>query len=200
MNRKTRRMRKYLIVVACIALVLGVAIGGTVAWLADSSEKVENTFTPSTIDVTLTESKPTNKTAQMIPGAEIKKDPKVTVTNADVAAWVFVKVTESDNLDDFISYEIDAAWKVVPGYTAGDKECVYYCHVAKNANSTLSVLKGDVVNVLGTVTKDDMDTTKDFTEPKLSFEAFVIQSEHLVDSENKELGEDDIAAIWEMAN
>lgn len=193
-TRSARRMRKMLVVVAALTLILGMAIGGTVAWLQDSSEQVTNTFTASAIDVSLAETVPANKTAQMIPGATIKKDPKVTVDNADVDAWVFVKITESANLNSFISYKIADGWTRVTGV-----ENVYYRHVGKgDATKTFSVLKDDQVKVLTTVKKEDMTGT--FTNPTMAFDAYVIQSENLVNTSGTPLTETDIATIWGMVS
>lgn len=95
------------LMLACVLLICGV-VGGTVAWLTAQTPEVKNTFTESDIDITLEETKPENKTAPMVPGWKIDKDPKVTVESDSEDCWLFVKITESTNpdLDDYIAYEI----------------------------------------------------------------------------------------------
>lgn len=95
------------LVLACVLLVGGV-IGGTLAWLTADGGSVTNTFTESDIDIELSEKKPENKTAPMVPGWKIDKDPKVTVAENSEDCWLFVKITESTtpDLDAYIAYEI----------------------------------------------------------------------------------------------
>ena len=121
-RRRTERMSVALLL--AVVLLVGGVIGGTVAWLTADSGKVTNTFTESDIDITLSEENPTDKTAAMVPGWKIDKDPKVTVADDSEDCWLFVKITESTNpdLDAYIAYEIadkyDATnnttgWKIV---------------------------------------------------------------------------------------
>ena len=102
------------LVMACVLLVGGV-IGGTVAWLTADGGSVTNTFTESDIDIKLKETKPVDKTAPMVPGWTIEKDPKVTVEDGSEDCWLFVKITESTtpDLDAYISYAIAAGWEIV---------------------------------------------------------------------------------------
>ena len=102
------------LVLACVLLVGGV-IGGTVAWLTADGGSVTNTFTESDIDIKLEETKPVDKTAPMVPGWTIDKDPKVTVKAGSEDCWLFVKITESTtpDLDDYISYAIASGWETV---------------------------------------------------------------------------------------
>lgn len=69
--------KKSLALLVAVVLVIGCVIGGTLAWLTDSTEQVKNTFTTSDIDITLTET--TGTEYKMVPGYTIAKDPKATV-------------------------------------------------------------------------------------------------------------------------
>ena len=76
--RGARRARKSLgrkaLVVLSLMMVLAVAaVGGTLAWLTDSTQEVKNTFTTSDIDITLAET--TGTSYKMVPGFTITKDP-----------------------------------------------------------------------------------------------------------------------------
>ena len=145
-------------------------VGGTLAWLTDRTAEVKNTFTVGDINIGLTE---TTTDYKMVPGNTIAKDPTVTVKANSEACWLFVQVTESENLDTFITYAIAEGWTALPGVDG-----VYYREVpASNVDQTFSVLKGDAVTVKDTVTKE-MLTAKDFTNPTLTFKAYAIQKDH----------------------
>ena len=76
--------------------------------MADRSDReVKNTFTVGDINIGLTE---TTTDYKMVPGNTIAKDPTVTVKAESEACWLFVKVTESENLDTFITYAIAEGW------------------------------------------------------------------------------------------
>lgn len=115
-SRKRRSNHsKSLALVLSLILVIGCVAGGTLAWLTADSGPVTNTFTESNIVITLDETKPQNKTAPMVPGWTIDKDPKVTVADGSEDCWLFVKITESTepNLDAYISYAIASGWEIV---------------------------------------------------------------------------------------
>lgn len=164
---------KTLIVALAVMLVVGCAVGGTLAWLTDTTGPVVNTFTVGNIDIDLAE---TTTNFKMVPGATISKDPKVTVKAGSEACWLFVQVTESDNLGSFISYTVDSNWTALTGVTG-----VYYREVADlsaaTADVVYSVLTNDQVTVKDTVTKDMMDaiTNQTATAPTLTFKAYAVQ-------------------------
>ena len=156
-----------------VLLACGV-VGGTLAWLTDKSDEVENVFTPSDINVTLTESKSTNpddkdqnvntNSYKMIPGFTIAKDPKATVVSGSEDCYVFVKVEKSANFDNYMTYAIAEGWTELTE-AAGSNYKVYYMvfdskSTAENKpvmGTPYSILSGNVVNVKDTVTKDMMN-------------------------------------------
>lgn len=155
------------LVLALTLLVAGV-VGGTLAWLTDQTAEVKNTFTVGDINIGLTE---TTTDYKMVPGNTIAKDPTVTVKANSEACWLFVKVTESANLDDFITYAIATGWTELE---AG----VYYREVpASAADQTFSVLAGDAVTVKSDVTRAMLETAKT-DAPTLTFKAYAIQKDH----------------------
>lgn len=115
---------KHIALVVAITLLLGCAIGGTLAWLMDTSDTVTNTFSTSTIGVELkehtynaengtlnsetTESGVSNY--KMVPGWTIPKDPEAWITDGSEAAILFVQVEESQNFDTFMTYAIADGW------------------------------------------------------------------------------------------
>ena len=149
--------KKTLALFLVLALAFGGVIGGTVAWLTDTSEPVVNTFTDSDIEITLTETDAVDNanSYKMVPGYTISKDPKVTVEAGSEKCYLFVKLDKSDNFDSFLTYEIADGWTALSGVANVYYRNVYYRVVDTNEMGTaFSVLKDDQVTVLGTVTKE----------------------------------------------
>ena len=168
--------KKHVLVTIALMLVMCIAsIGGTIAWLTATDDPVTNTFTPSSLDLTLVE---TTTDYKMVPGDTISKDPKVTVTT-DVPAWLFVKVTESTqpDLDNFITWSIANGWTALETYNDTASELIYYREVS--ATGTFEVLSGNSVTVKDSVTDDMMDaiTGDNVAKPTLKFDAYAIQKE-----------------------
>lgn len=160
--------KKTLALVLALTLLVAGVVGGTLAWLTDQTAEVKNTFTVGDINIGLTE---TTTDYKMVPGNTIAKDPTVTVKANSEACWLFVQVTESENLDTFITYAIAEGWTEL-------QDGVYYREVpASAADQTFSVLADNAVTVKDTVTKE-MLTAKDFANPTLTFKAYAIQKAH----------------------
>lgn len=162
--------KKTLALVLALTLLVAGVIGGTLAWLTDQTAEVKNTFTVGDINIGLTE---TTADYKMVPGNTIAKDPTVTVKANSEACWLFVKVTESTDLKDFIAYAIAEGWTALPGVDG-----VYYREVpASAADQTFSVLAGDAVTVKSDVTRTMLETAKT-DAPTLTFKAYAIQRDH----------------------
>lgn len=160
--------KKTLALVLALTLLVAGVVGGTLAWLTDQTAEVKNTFTVGDINIDLTE---TNRDYKMVPGNTIAKDPTVTVKANSEACWLFVKVTESENLDTFITYAIAEGWTKL-------QDGVYYREVpASAADQTFSVLAGDAVTVKSDVTRTMLETAKT-DAPTLTFQAYAIQKDH----------------------
>ena len=163
--------KKTLALVLALTLLVAGVVGGTLAWLTDRTAEVKNTFTVGDINIGLTE---TTTDYKMVPGNTIAKDPIVTVKANSEACWLFVQVTESENLDTFITYAIAEGWTALPGVDG-----VYYRGVsASDADQTFPVLAGNAVTVKNTVTKE-MLTAKDFANPTLTFKAYAVQKDNV---------------------
>ena len=161
--------KKTLALVLALTLLVAGVVGGTLAWLTDQTAEVKNTFTVGDINIDLTE---TNRDYKMVPGNTIAKDPTVTVKANSEACWLFVKVTESENLDTFITYAIAEGWTKL-------QDGVYYREVsASDDDQTFSVLAGNAVTVNNTVTKE-MLTAKAFANPTLTFKAYAVQKDNV---------------------
>lgn len=171
------KMNKKLIVAtaACAALLIG-SISTSLAWLLDTTDEVKNTFSTSTLGVTLTETDPTltteNKNVaglniQMVPGWTYHKDPKVTVNAKSEDCYVFLKVEKSAGLDTFLAYTISDEWTVLQ--SASTDTYTVYCreYTKNNASQTYDILVEGTYNsysyadnqvlVKPEITKEQMD-------------------------------------------
>lgn len=170
-------MKKKVLSIVAVVLVLCCAIGGTLAWLTDKTASVKNTFTVGDINIELTE---TTTNYKMVPGNTISKDPKVTVKANSEACWLFVKVEKSANFDSFMSYVMADGWTQGDGKDIPDN--VFYREVpATTADTSFDVLKNNQVQVLGTVTKTQMENIKSGTiaAPTLTFTAYAVQKDNV---------------------
>lgn len=185
---KAGRSFRGLVLVLALALIVGVAGGATFAWLTAESDTVTNTFTYGDINIDLAES--TGSDYKIIPGVDIKKDPKVTVKAGSEACWLFVKVEEEGTfVADKVTYSIADGWTKGNG-TNNIPANVYYREVdAKDAAQEFPVLKDNKITVSDTLTKIDI---KDIltTTPKLSITAYAIQKDGMTDA----------AAAWAAIN
>lgn len=163
--------KKTLALVLALTLLVAGVVGGTLAWLTDQTAEVKNTFTVGDINIGLTE---TTADYKMVPGNTIAKDPTVTVKANSEACWLFVQVTESTDLKDFITYAIAEGWTALPGVDG-----VYYREVpASAADRTFSVLAGNAVTVKSNVTRTMLETAKTHA-PTLTFKAYAVQQDNV---------------------
>ncbi len=161
--------KRTMALLAAVLLVVGVAIGGTLAWLTAKSDTVTNTFTTSDIKITLEETKGgTDRTFKMIPGYTIEKDPKVKVLEGSEACFLFVKLEKSANFDKYMTYEMANGWEAL-----ADVPNVYYREVT-TIPVEYDVLKNNQVTVNGTVTTTDMKAAET-DKPTLTVSAYASQ-------------------------
>lgn len=201
MRRKKKKIGlpvRTLIAMFAVTLLLGGAIGGTMAWLTSTSSEVENTFSPSTIEIKLKETDATKdgeilkKSYKMVPGDTLSKDPKVTFDKESEPCWLFVKVEESTNFGIYMSYDMADGWNKLDGQPG-----VYYREVngegtpaMVSANTYFEILANNEVTVSEDVTKDQMDALTESNYPTLSFKAYAIQKANI----------DDAAIAWSKLN
>ncbi len=186
-KRRSVSGRLFVLMLALV-LVLGCAVGGTVAWLVAKTDPVVNTFTYGDINIDLTETKPTNQQAKIIPGVDIEKDPKVTVKAGSEACWLFVKVEEEGTfVANKVTYSVDDGW--TKGNGTKIPENVYYRAVdAVTTDTDFAVLKDNKIYVREELSKSDIQSIT--TQPKLTFTAYAVQKDGMADA----------AAAWAAAN
>jgi len=89
-------MKKKLTIVVSLLLVMALSIGGTIAWLTDTTDAIQNTFTVGNVKIDLTETDvedndtPLANSYKMVPGKTIDKDPTVTVEAGSEASLTSV--------------------------------------------------------------------------------------------------------------
>ena len=170
MNTKHRRSisGKMFVTMLAVVLLVGCIIGGTVAWLTDQTNPITNTFTYGDINITLQET--TGKDYKIIPGVDIRKDPKVTVKANSEDCWLFVKVAASGTfVEDKVTYAVAEGWTALTG-----NDGVYYRAVSSGtADQSFSVLAGDQIIVSKDLTKDEIKSIT--ANPTLTFTAYAVQ-------------------------
>ena len=180
-NRRRSVSSRTFIAMLALVLVIGCAVGGTVAWLVSSTDPVVNTFTYGDINIELTETKPENQQAKIIPGVNIDKDPKVTVKKDSEACWLFVKVEEEGT---FVANKV--TYSIADGWTKGDgtniPANVYYRAVDAVTNDTdFAVLKDNKIYVSEELSKSDIQSIS--AQPKLTFTAYAVQKDGIADAD-----------------
>lgn len=170
---------KAVIIVSALMLLIGCAVGGSIAWLATTTDTVTNTFTVGDINLELKET--TGNSYSAVPGTTVSKNPMVTVKSGSEACYLFVKVTESNNTYKDLNGKI-IGWEIAGGWTAyTGVDGVYYRMVNKvTADTSFGVLKGDQVTYNSGITKNMLTTINDSNaQPKLSFKAAAVQMDNL---------------------
>lgn len=110
MYAKKNSGKKILAMALAVVLLIGVGVGGTLAWLQDETDPVINTFTVGNIEINLNEhtldergnltevlTKENKTDYKILPGAEQNKDPFVTVVAGSEACWLFIEIEEQNN-------------------------------------------------------------------------------------------------------
>lgn len=151
------------ILVAAVLLISACAVGGSLAWLADSAA-ITNTFTTGDIEIKLDE--PNYKDpAKVYPGAEIAKDPTVTILANSEACWVLVCVENNLVIDDAIVGipNIHSDW--TPVSVQGNKTIYSYkAQIPTSANDTTLTKVFTTVTISGEqVTKENINTLEEKT-------------------------------------
>ena len=194
MNKNVGISYKALVLLLAVVLVLGGTIGGTMAWLIDDTEAVANVFTDSDVDIDFEE---TTKNYQMIPGHTIDKDPTVTVNANSEKCYLFVKIDESADYGDYLTYAVkideNKEWRTFEDANKNTVKGVYYRIVEKSeSKQTFSILgsgsydngtdgsfswSDNQVLVKPEVTKKMMNEIKGNAEsqPTLTFTTYAVQ-------------------------
>lgn len=177
-NRKISK--RWIAVIMVMVLVVGAMISGTLAFLTQKSDTYVNTFTYGDINIDLEETKgeelngnKLTRQFKMLPGKDIEKDPIVTVEAGSEKCWLYVKVEQSANFDQFMEYEMDDGWTPLP-----ENPGVFFREAdASDSNDDLKfpVIKNNTITVKEEVTKDQLNALTDDTMPSLTVTAYAVQ-------------------------
>ena len=160
--------KKLIIAITAIALMLAVSIGLTLAYIAASSNPVQNTFTIGNVQLTLRET--TGEYYHLLPGATLAKDPTLTVIAGSESCWVFFTVEEDARLKEYATYEIADGWYPLSGHPN-----VYYRSVDTAAvNQSFPLIRDNTVQVSVLVTEEDLALLQQEGMP-LKFVGYAIQ-------------------------
>lgn len=156
----------HIVVVILLAVVLTTAcLGGILAkYIRTVPVSGEVTFTAELAEsMTLTESKAnrgesgaytlltaetvSENTYEVMPGVDIPKDPRITVTGkTPVAAYLYVEI--SDNCPDGVTYSLTEKWTYITTLTSGAEVYAYKDKLnAGNCGAAFQIIKDDTVYV-----------------------------------------------------
>lgn len=194
--------RRTLALLCAVVMVVGMAIGGTLAWLVADSGPVTNTFTVGDVNISLTEpNAPEGNKYDLVPGNVMLKDPTVTVEEGSEPCWVFVEMTVADSLiaesPKLLEYGVRTGWELVetaPNTNDHTTTYVYRWNAVVNATTadqTLYVLACQdttneehanchgCVSVPSGVTKQQLEALGENAQLPMTFQAYAIQSANL---------------------
>ena len=166
--------KKTLAMVLALVLVLSCAVGGSLAWLHLSTGPVQNTFTYGNVGAELKET--TGEEYIITPGADITKDPKITVSTPagydPVDVYAFIKVVKAGGwVDGKVSYQMADGWTELEGV-----DNVYWREVAADAAvKSFSVLKDDKITVSSQLNIHEIETAAAKGQPTLTITGYVAQ-------------------------
>ena len=184
-------MKKNKKLIVLVALFLAVfAIGGTLAYLTDTTEETKNVFTFGKVEIELEEEWVASDATDLIPGSEVTKKPKVTVKSGSKDAFIFMEVTLPDQVnskDVFDALTISSDWALVSGNV--------YAYVGSDTSTMQAVAAGsstsnifESVKVNSNLKGADINALNALDEVAIKVKAYAIQAENL-DSQAP-------AAVW----
>ena len=198
-RRSTRRRRsseRVLMILLVAVVLIGCAVGGTIAYFTDTTDAVTNTFvvgklfanpeedftlwehtiedqnTDGVYELTATEG--IGNAYTVLPGVNLPKDPTVDIVKLELNAYLYIKV--EGTLPTGMTYEISSDWEALQGYSGvwvykGSRATSNVISASPDAKQTFTVniLKDNQI-----VVADDFTTTA--TIPNLVFTAYAVQA------------------------
>lgn len=154
-NRKSVATKTMFMILA-VVLIVGISVGGTLAWLTATTGPVTNTFTVGDINITLAETTPANY--KIVPGGESDKNPTITVVKGSENCYVYVTVENNVVLNGKVVATPDinpTNWSVVQ--TNVNKTLYRYKNVvATNATNDQTLPVFTKVSYSDTITKSNI--------------------------------------------
>ena len=210
-NKKFSTKTKLISSAISLMLIVCFAITGTVAWLIDATETVQDTFTYGEVNIELTDgnTSPTNlwKTGEdkrrentdnkMIPGATFNFDPYVYVTAASEKCYIFVEIVNAPSNPSPLSYFKDAngnAVTMATGWTPVGNSApnVYYREHAGSVESYYQIY-----SAVDWMVDTSLGNGAVTTSPSITITAYAIQMDYLT---NNGQSVTDAAGAWAIIN
>lgn len=186
MNAKKSVSIKVVALLMAAVLLIGGAVGGTLAWLAAEADAVTNTFTAGNITITLTETFNTKSegaadndewVGKIVPGGKEAKDPKITVQKGSEKCYVYALVENNMKIgnDVVVTPNISTTdWEEVA--TEGNKTLYRYKEAVDASSAAFECQVFTEVTYDGTkITEDNID---DLANNTIAVDAFAHQSEN----------------------
>lgn len=194
-GKRTRRLLsvKALSLILAVILLVGTAVGGTLAWFTDQTNVVTNTFTVGNVVINLKETpvdeegEPNGEPKEnvqnnypLVPGVTYTKDPVVTVEADSEKCYLFVKFEEKfvkfeekNDSATYINYTStlteENQWYPVEGQTN-----VWYRTVEDtDADQSWHLLVDDEITIDYTTVKKDTMAAAD--QASLHYTAYAVQ-------------------------
>lgn len=184
-----KTFKKAILLVVCAALLVGVGVMGTLAYLQDNTETITNTMTVGQVAITLDESKidadgtvlteriTSGNSYKLVPGQTYTKDPIVHVDAASENCYLFVKVVngiaaiEKDG-DTKIAKQMEAKGWIRIGAT----DIYYHSNVAK---------AGDDVEVFDSFTiADNVKDLSAYAGATIEITAYAVQADGFANAQS----------------
>ncbi len=177
--------RKTIAIIMAAMLVFGIAVGATIAFLTATSETVTNTFTVGNITIHLQEHNDGTSTGSVVttrdnikilPGAEVAKDPFVTVVSGSEKCYVYVTI--ENELGDNVTLDVGDNWTKIG--TAGNKTLYKYTSVVNAASADQVLPVFTKVTVSSSITSE---TLAGLEGQKIILNAYAHQSDNATEAE-----------------
>lgn len=181
--------KKSIALLMAAVMLFGVAVGGTLAWLKDTTNTVENTFVVGQIDIELDEKDVDNSTPDkerdisnqydIVPGSTYEKDPTVVVKAKSEKCYLFVKFEEVGNPSTYYTYE--SLLNTTNGWTEIDTGVWYKIVESQTTDQSFYLLGGNKDYANGYITVKDTVTQENMAaagEASLKWTAYAVQFEN----------------------
>ena len=197
---RRRTASRMLTTVLALLLVVGLSVGGTLAWLTAQTEDVTNTFTIGDINIKLDESvlkndntldttKPRvqgNDNYKIVPGGKSPKDPILTVESGSEKCYAYVCITNTMKLEGgtspVVTHNLDTTkWTKVA--ESGDKVLYRYFEIVNALEAEKKLPVFTEVSYAETILKTDIGELDNEKYPNklIKIEGFAHQSDNITD-------------------
>lgn len=128
-----RRLRRPLLAAAAVVLILGAAIGGTVAYLVTGQNAITNTFTPAEVKVEIKETVSNHEKTS------------ITIQNTgNIEAYIRVMLVGNTVEDGNVTGSFEVAPSLKTGWAKGSDGYYYYTKPVAAGSSTRNLLGSSI--------------------------------------------------------